>query len=82
MKPHTIMGAQEAAAKLTRAFSKKYPEAKGTKMDIGIDPKNGKFMVVVFLKARKLSKRFPETVDGYRIVIDGVTPLIDNMDLF
>lgn len=78
---HSIMGCQEAAKKLLKVFLKKYPNVKDTKMDIGLDPMNGKFMVVVFLKDRKLANRFPETVDGYRIVIDGVTSLLPDEDL-
>lgn len=78
---HTIIGCQEAAVKLLKVFKEKYPAIKDTKMDVGLDPMNGKFMVVVFLTDRTLAKRFPETVDGYRIVIDGVTPLLPDVDL-
>lgn len=82
---NTITGVQEATAKLAKAFSKKYPEASGSKFEVGIDPMNGKYSIVVSLKTKalqgSLGKRFPATVDGYRVIVDGVTPLIVPPDM-
>lgn len=71
---NSITGVQEARDKLSKAMIKKYPSTKGSKYEVGIDPTNGKYAIVVFLTDQPLHKRIPPTVDGYRVIINGITP--------
>jgi len=71
---NSIDGVCEAKEKLQSVFIKKYPDKNNQiKFFVSIDPENGGYTILVSIKNKSLVPRFPETVNGYRVVIDGIT---------
>lgn len=70
---NSIVGVIEARNKLKKAIVKKYPTTSKSRFEIGIDPENGKYTIVVFLSDPSITKRLPTTTGGYKVV-DGFKP--------
>jgi len=78
---NSIVGVVEAKNKLMQAIKMKYPN-NDVKYYIGINPESGKYTVIVETKTVSMMRRFPETVFGYRVVVDGYTKLnVPPMDI-
>ena len=71
----SIYKVQEAAKRLSSIMQQKYPAAKGrSTFEVGVDPYTGKYSILVSFKDRSLGHRVPQKMDGFRVIIDGITP--------